>query len=151
MMTDSSTAVAPRLVLTRTFDVPAQRLYDAWTDPHALTQFLGPSPNRVTDVTVDARPGGTYSLVMIVESGERWRVRGTYRDVEPPHRLSMTWIWEEDDPTKEVHTLLTLEFIERGSKTELVLTHENFGSTESRDGHQKGWTQILDQLETYAR
>ena len=44
--------------------------------------------------------------------GERWNVRGTYREVRPPERLVMTWRWEEDKPEDEHDTLLTLEFNE---------------------------------------
>jgi uncharacterized protein YndB with AHSA1/START domain len=75
-------------------------------------------------------------------------VRGEYRDVQRPKRLSMTWRWEEDNPADEYDTLLTLEFLDRGGKTELVLTHEQFATAESRNNHKEGWTAILDQLES---
>ena len=63
----------------------------------------------------------------------------------------MTWLWEEDDPADEHETLLTLEFNEVGDETELVLTHERFASTESRDRHAEGWTAVLTQLEPVVR
>jgi uncharacterized protein YndB with AHSA1/START domain len=58
----------------------------------------------------------------------------------------MTWRWEEDKPEDEHDTLLTLEFRDLDGGTELVLTHEQFASEDSRDGHQKGWTAIMERL-----
>jgi hypothetical protein len=42
--------------------------------------------------------------------------------------------------------LVTLQFLARGKQTELILTHEKFASTESRDRHEQGWTGCLNAL-----
>jgi uncharacterized protein YndB with AHSA1/START domain len=42
--------------------------------------------------------------------------------------------------------LVTLEFRARGKQTALLLKHEQFASTESRDRHETGWSSCLDQL-----
>ena len=73
-------------------------------------------------------------------------VHGTYREVSPPERLSMTWRWHEDDSSQEHESLLTLDFNERAGQTELVLTHAQFADADSRDRHEHGWTLIVDQL-----
>jgi uncharacterized protein YndB with AHSA1/START domain len=136
----------PALVLRRVYAAPRRRVFDAWTKPELAVKFLGTGEVTVPEAQMDVRPGGTYKIVMLQPNGERWNVGGTYRDVRPPERLSMTWRWEEDKPEDEHETLLTLEFNEVDGGTELVLTHEQFASVESRDGHQKGWTAIMDQL-----
>lgn len=145
-MTQASATWVPALVLARIYDAPRERVYAAWTDPNLLITFLGPGNVKAGDIDMEVRIGGGYRLVMVQEDGERMPVRGVYRDVRPPERLSMTWVWEEDDPADEHETLLTLEFFDRGGKTELVLTHEQFARGESRTGHERGWTAILDQL-----
>lgn len=147
-MSEASTTVVPALVLSRIYNAPPERVYDAWTNPGAVGKFLGPNPVNVVDIQMDVRAGGKYSLVMVRPDGERLPVRGEYRDVQRPKRLSMTWRWEEDNPADEYDTLLTLQFLDRGGKTELVLTHEQFATAESRNNHQEGWTAILDQLES---
>ena len=136
----------PALVLRRTYNAPRQRVFDAWTKPELAVKFLGPGDVTVPEVEMDVRTGGTYRIVMLMPDGERMNVGGTYRDVRAPERLAMTWRWEEDDPADERDTLLTLEFNEVGAGTELVLTHEQLASVESRDRHAHGWGQILDQL-----
>jgi hypothetical protein len=36
-------------------------------------------------------------------------------------------------------SLVTVEFLQRGDRTELVLTHSRFATVESRDSHAQGW------------
>jgi uncharacterized protein YndB with AHSA1/START domain len=139
-------AAVPALVLRRTYAAPRQRVYDAWTKPELAEKVLGPGDVTVPEIEMDVRTGGTYRLVMLMPDGERMNVGGTYREVRAPERLSMTWRWEEDDPADELDTLLTLEFYEVAGGTELVLTHEQLASVESRDRHADGWGKILDQL-----
>jgi uncharacterized protein YndB with AHSA1/START domain len=58
----------------------------------------------------------------------------------------MTWRWEEGRPEDEHDTLLTVEFNDLDGGTELVLTHEQFASEDSRDRHQEGWAKIVEQF-----
>ena len=147
-MTDTRTPpVEPALVLRRVYPAPAQRVFDAWTKPELVVRFLGTGDVTVPEAQMDVRTGGTYTIVMRMPDGERWNVGGVYRDVSPPKRLCMTWRWEEDNPADEYDTLLTLEFNEVEGGTELVLTHEQFASVDSRDRHQEGWTKIMAQAE----
>jgi uncharacterized protein YndB with AHSA1/START domain/predicted enzyme related to lactoylglutathione lyase len=142
MPTDTSTG----LVLRRTYSVPRERLFVAWTTPRILQQFLGPADITVPEIQVDPRVGGSYRIVMRKPDGELLVVNGVYRELRAPERIVCTWSWEEDDPALENESLLTLEFIERGEKTELILTHEAFRDATQRDNHEHGWTAILHQL-----
>ena len=42
---------------------------------------------------------------------------------------------------------MTLEFLSRGTGTELVLTHEGFADEDARTHHEQGWTAILERLD----
>jgi uncharacterized protein YndB with AHSA1/START domain len=145
-MSETATPAVPALVLRRTYNAPRQRVFDAWTKPELVAKFFGPGDVTVPEIELDPRTGGTYRILMVMPDGERMNVGGTYRDVRPPERLSMTWRWEEDDPADEYDTLLTLEFNEVVGGTEVVLTHAQIASVESRDRHADGWGKILDQL-----
>ncbi len=145
-MTNQETAAVPALVLRRTYNAPRERVFAAWTTPDVAMRFFSPGDVKATDIQMDVKPGGAYTITMLTPEKERFVARGTYREVKAPERLVMTWRWEEDDPAEEHVTLLTLDFNERGGETELVLTHENLASVESRDRHEQGWTSIVDQL-----
>jgi uncharacterized protein YndB with AHSA1/START domain len=139
-------AIVPAIVLRRTYRAPRQRVFDAWTTPQLAAKFLGPGDVTVPEVEMDVRQGGTYRIVMLMPDGERYIAGGTYREVLAPERLSMTWRWEEDNPADEYDSLLSLEFNEVAGGTELVLTHEQLQSVESRDKHADGWGKILEEL-----
>lgn len=139
-------STVPALVIRRTYDVPPERVFQAWTTPELAKQFIGPNDVAAPEVDMDVRTGGTYRIVMQMTDGERWTVGGEYREVRPPHYLQMTWRWKEDDPSEERDTLLTLEFNPHDGGTEMILTHEQLASEESRAGHERGWEAIADQL-----
>ena len=62
------------------------------------------------------------------DEGAVHKVNGIYRVVDPPNKLVYTWQWEGDP----AETQVTLEFLSRGTGTELVLTHEGFADGDSR-------------------
>ncbi|HET7815591.1 MAG TPA: SRPBCC domain-containing protein [Candidatus Baltobacteraceae bacterium] len=141
-----TTSTAPSLLIRRTFDAPPKRLYEAFADPDQLLQVVCPVTAEVVESQADVRAGGTYRFVLKMEDGDLWTLRGEYRDVSPPNRLSMTWVWVEDDPKDEQNTLLTIDFNAAGSGTELVLRHECFVREESRNNHEHGWNECLDKI-----
>ena len=136
----------PALVIRRTFAASPQRVYDAWTTPGMLKQFMAPEDITVDDVELDLRTGGTFRIGFLKPDGEIWYAKGAYREISPARRLSMTWIWEEDEPSEERETLLTLEFQPLDGGTEFTLRHELLASEESRTGHERGWNSMLEKL-----
>ena len=148
-MTQTQHPSAVAVVLRRTFDAPCETVFDAWTKPEIMQQFLGPRQGGCRSVQSDFRVGGSYRIVMPGPDGTDWAVGGTYREISKPERVVCTWRWEEDDPSLEHDTLLTLEFHAKGTQTELVLTHENFKDAQSCEGHTEGWSIILDKYAEY--
>lgn len=138
----------PALVIRRVYNAAPERVYQAWTDPELAAKFLCPGDVTIAGIALDARAGGAYRIDMRHEDGEVWTVRGVYREVVPGRRLSMTWKWDEEHAADERETLLTIDLAPHGTGTELTLTHELFASEESRNNHQRGWTMILDNMET---
>jgi uncharacterized protein YndB with AHSA1/START domain len=145
-MNDTKATAPNGLELRRTYNASRARLFEAWTSPDLIRRFFSSDDATIADVTLDVRTGGTYRIAFRRPDGEELVAFGTYREVVPPERLSMTWSWEEDDPSLERQTLLTLEFHDRGGATELVLTHVNFRDEQQRDNHEHGWTGMLDRL-----
>jgi uncharacterized protein YndB with AHSA1/START domain len=141
-----STSLVPAVTLRRSYKAPRERVFAAWTKPEIAATFLGPEDVTVPEIQMDVRTGGSYRITMLRPDGEPWIVTGVYREVVAPERLSMTWRWQEDDPADEYDSLVTLEFNELGGETEVVLTHAQLASVESRDRHEGGWSAILDQL-----
>lgn len=114
------------------------RVYDAWTRADLLTRWYCPNPTWELKVQADVRVGGEY----VVEMGPHV-VRGTYLEVEPPHRLAFSWRWDgdNDEPTR-----VQVELSEVADGTRMLLTHSGFATSEDATNHQLGWEPELGRL-----
>ncbi len=147
-VTDRVEEFAEVLRLSRRFKAPREVVFRAFTDPAALAKWFGPEGMSVGNVKVDLRPGGAYSMAFNQADGGSHGLSGVYREISPPERLVMTWIWDHGD-LAGIETLVTIELAEAGDETELNLIHEKLPSQESLDLHSQGWTSTfncLDQL-----
>ncbi len=135
-------ADAEPLVVRRVLRVPRARVFAAWLDPALMTRWMCPGDTSHATVELDPRVGGKFRIVMHHGRGEadHW---GEYLVIEPPARLSFTWISAH---TERRPTVVTVELLERGADTELVLTHRRL-PPDQLDSHRKGWTDIVAKLE----
>ena len=119
--------LATTLEVRRTVAASRETVFQAWTDPEMLKKWWRVDAGWSTPIAeVDLRVGGAY------------------REVTPPEKLVFTWIWEGPEAAEE--TLVTVEFLDQGDHTEVILTHQNFADQNMRDEHQKGWGGCLTQL-----
>jgi uncharacterized protein YndB with AHSA1/START domain len=143
-MTDPS---APILVVRRRIEVPRERVFQAWLDSESLAQWMRPGDTTHTTVTVDPRVGGGFRIVMEGRPEGGVEHRGEYLAIEPPSLLSFTW---DSRHTGAGRSVVTIEFHERGSGTELVLTHRGLPPT-AIEPHRQGWTDIVRLLDDALR
>ena len=150
-MSEAATATDFTLTLERRLAAPRERVYKAWTDADEIRQWWALSGMTVGIADFDVRVGGRFRLGMRSREGNLYVVGGEYTEVDPPARLVDTWQWEEDGPGAEQVMRVTVEFLEDGDATRLVLTHEDFRDQEAAARHGAGWTNKLDCIEQYLR
>ena len=136
------------LVMTRVFDAPREKVFDAWVDGKQLSKWMGPQGVTANAEVAEGKVGGRYRIVMHIPTGDKPAVGGVYREIKRPERLVFTWTWETQHPggMSGHETLVTLTFRDVGGKTEMTMRHEGFESAESRDNHNQGWTGSFDKL-----
>jgi len=132
-----------KIVVRRTIAATVDELFDAWLDPDGLAQWMHPGSARPSTVTVDARVGGAFEIVMHHDSGPN-RHYGEYRVIERNRRLVFTW---HSHATHHTETLVTVEFQALDDGTEIVLTHERIPDHDAGLKHTNGWNKALDLLE----
>lgn len=142
-----------KLVVSREFDAPRELVWKAWTEPGQIKEWLRLVEDMsIESVKVDLRVGGKFRIQTKMTDGEFFTAAGTYLEVKTPERLVYTWDWEKDGGGTEFgelegrETQVTVEFRVGRKGTQLVLTHEKFASTESRDRHEGGWQNWLSKL-----
>lgn len=79
------------LTITRTFEAPRERVFDAWTRSDHVARWWGPSGFTVPEYENDLRPGGRYRACLRSPQGVDYRLQGTYREIARPHRLVFTF------------------------------------------------------------
>ena len=134
------------LTISRVLPASPQRVFEAWTKAEHLKQWSAPEGVAVASVEVDLRVGGRYRIHMEALDDKTFTATGTYREVDPPRRLSYTWRWEEADHDVG-ETLVTVDFNDLGGSTEVVLRHERFPNAEATADHEQGWGSCLNRLE----
>jgi uncharacterized protein YndB with AHSA1/START domain len=133
------------LRIERTFQAPAERVFEAWTSEEVMRRwFHGQHDWETPEAQVDLRVGGAVRVVMRdpvkeVDHGGG----GHYTEIDRPTRLAFTWTWDEDPR----ETLIELDFEEAEGATTVRFTHSGLRDEESVRSHEGGWTAALDNLE----
>ncbi|MGE5213888.1 MAG: SRPBCC family protein [Nitrospirota bacterium] len=146
---NEKTAEKTSLEIKRFINAPCARVYDAWSDPAQLREWFGPANVHTRNITADVRIGGKYRWDLTSPEGEEMSAFGEYKELVPGKKIVFTWQWDDDEAWENRTSVVTVELFERGSGTELQLTHERLPSEESRDRHKEGWTSLLDRLEQF--
>jgi uncharacterized protein YndB with AHSA1/START domain len=131
--------------IERTFAAPAEDVFDAWTNPEVMRRWLHPGPDWDTpEAEVERRVGGKVRVVMRKPDGTEVEAQGEYRLIDRPHRLVMTWVFD-DDPANE--QLIELSFTESEGATTVLLVNSGISTEERRDAQDWGWRGCFDALE----
>jgi uncharacterized protein YndB with AHSA1/START domain len=122
-----------------------------------VTQRIAASPSTVFSYLVepskfsawmgvgaelDPRPGGR---VRIDVDGEHIAA-GEFVEVEPPHRVVMTWGWENSDAVPPGSTTVEISLTPDGDATILRLRHLGLPSDDQRQSHRAGWNLYVGKL-----
>lgn len=135
--------------VTRTFDAPADLVFECHTKPEYLKKWLlGPPGWSMPTCDVDLRVGGRYRYLWRNDAGAgEFGVQGEFREIDRPHRIVHT----ESMDGVSGEALCTTTFDESGSKTRFSLTML-FESQEARDvalesGMTEGMSMSYDRME----
>jgi uncharacterized protein YndB with AHSA1/START domain len=139
-----TTATIQAVRVQRTLSATPERVFDAWLDPEALSQFMRPGTKRSTDAATDPRVGGLFLITMREEDGRVYPHAGEYLEIDRPRKLVFTWF---SKATALAKSTVTIELrAVTGGKTELTLTHVGMPQDEM-ENHNRGWTAIMDLLQ----
>ena len=156
----------PRFSISRHFNAPREKMWDAWTRPEQIQQWFGPKGSASDLIAFDFRPGGEWRGRMETADGHVMFSKFIFRDIDPPSRL--TWIHGFADeqgnrtrapfaPQFPLELLTTVRFAEDDGGTRIDLSWEPINATdEERDfftgmmaSMTGGWTGTFDQLDAY--
>jgi uncharacterized protein YndB with AHSA1/START domain len=147
------------VVIERSFDAPADLIWQMWTDPEHIKEWFGPAGATIPVAKTDVRVGGSRLVCMEVQTpaGRRsmW-FAGEYLQVVANQLLVYTEFISDENgnvihPSEigmsDGHPLTTevrVELTQSGGVTRMVMTHAGIPSDSPGAA---GWTMALDKLE----
>jgi uncharacterized protein YndB with AHSA1/START domain len=137
------------LVITRTFDAPAELVFSMWSDPEHFKNWMGPETFDCPVVEMDFRVGGSYRAMIRSDAhSDNW-FGGVYKEIEPYTRLVFTFVWDSGGPSDGVETIITILFRETDGKTEQIFHQAGILDVERRDSQLGGWSSAFNKLQAY--
>ncbi|MBI1890490.1 MAG: SRPBCC domain-containing protein [Burkholderiales bacterium] len=156
-----------KFVINRTFDAPLDLMFEMWTDPKHLSQWLAPTGFTMQFIRSDIRGGGSTFYFM---SGGNVKMygRAEYQKIQRPDYLVYTQQFCDEDENISRHPmapiwpetmLTTVQLAAEGpDKTRVTVTMEPYGAAtreeidtfgDAKAGMTQGWTGSFDKLEGY--
>lgn len=123
------------LVVTRRIAAAPSVVYTYLTDSVGWAQWQGIS------ATIEATPGGIFSMVM----GNGMNARGQFVELIPNERVVFTWGWIDYPGVPPGSSTVAIDLVGEGSSTVLTLTHRGLDPDELSI-HAAGWNHHLSRL-----
>ncbi|MGC7322332.1 SRPBCC family protein, partial [Mycobacteroides abscessus subsp. massiliense] len=130
------------ILITRSFDAPAALIFRALTEPELVTRWWGFEDAQWEVCEIDLRVGGTWRYVVRQpcesEPDREVAFHGEYRELDPPHRLVSTEVFE-GVPEGEAVVSTTLDEVDGVTTMRVLVQHT---CKEHRDGHVESGMEV---------
>ncbi|MBN9247201.1 MAG: SRPBCC domain-containing protein [Hyphomicrobium sp.] len=125
----------PSLTMVRRIESSAPDVFQAWTQPDLIAQWLAPGSCVVNAVSIDLREGGQYCIDGNDLMGEPYQISGCYCEIIESRRIVMTWSYSgAANGLKGPPSLVVADLRPLGdTATELTVTHEKIGTPFASD------------------
>lgn len=163
---NASTETANEFRISREFDVPREKLFQAWTNPEQLSKWMSPKGFSTIAATGEFKPGGTYHYGLRgpndMEMWGKWNIR----EINAPERL--VWVNSFSDEqggltrhpfsaTWPLEMLSTITMKGNNGKTTLELRWIPINASQeeidtfnaAHDGMNQGWSGTMEQLDAF--
>jgi uncharacterized protein YndB with AHSA1/START domain len=117
-------------------EAPPEVVFPYFTDAGLITEWLAKA------AVLEARPGGTFSVD--IRDGDA-KARGTFVEVDPPHRVVFTWGVPEEPTLPPGSSTVEVVLEADGDGTVVTLTHRGL-SDRWAESHLEGWTRFVGAL-----
>jgi uncharacterized protein YndB with AHSA1/START domain len=119
-------------------------VFDAWTSPEVMRRWFHCAHDWETPVAeVDLRVGGKVRVVMRRPDGSEAGGSGEYTLIDRPHRLAMTWAFDDEPANRQV---IELTFSESDGATTVAMVNSRISTERRRDAQHVGWDGCFDEL-----
>ena len=148
------------LKITRTFNAPLNKVWQAWTDDEQIKRWWGPNIFTCPYYKNDFRVGGKYLGAMRDPDGKDFWSTGTYLEIVPMHKLVMSDSFADEEGNVVPATYyemgsdfplamkVTVTLEEVDNKTKMTLVHSDVGNINDKvlKDMEQGWSESFDKM-----
>lgn len=137
------------LVFTRNLPASADEVYDAWTSPEVMRQWLAPGANVVIEIESDLRIGGAFLIRSQAPDGQVHTIRGLYRELTSARRIAMTWTYAGPiELLCAMETLLEIDLqADDTDHTTMTFTQSRLTTQDAATAFAGDWPSCFDKLQ----
>jgi uncharacterized protein YndB with AHSA1/START domain len=155
-------------VISREFDAPREKVWNAWTERERLLQWFGPKGFTMATANLDFRPGGMFHYCLSAPDGKEMWGKWMFREITAPEKIVLANSFSDKDGSLTrppfpgawpLQMLTETTFFERNSKTLLTLkwlpldavAQEIQTFDAARGSFTQGWNGTFEQLEEFLK
>lgn len=136
------------VVISRVFDAPRERVWQAQTNPDLVSRWWGPKDYEMIVEKLEARVGGKWRILHVDLQGKEHWFNGEYKELIELEKIVRTFVYEPY-PSDIMEESVLVEEVE-GNKTKLT-TVSRFPSLDALkgmvgSGMEQGATESLERL-----
>ena len=141
------TAEHGTFAITRTYPVPPDRVFAAWSSQDAKARWFGEPGGFNAALELDFRVGGSETNSGGPPDGPVYTYRATYKDIVPAERIVYEYSMTRNAALISV-SVTTVEFAAAVEGTTLRFTEQGvfLDGADTPDIREKGTNELLDQL-----
>lgn len=135
------------LTIKKTFNVPRETVWDAWTDPKHIVQWWAPKGMAIKVIQHEFKVGGKWKYSMPMPDGSEFVSEGIYSEIIVPEKIVTSADFKPMTEGVTIHVL----FEESGDKTNftfsIIHATEEYARQQEQMGFYNGWGSAFTRLE----
>jgi uncharacterized protein YndB with AHSA1/START domain len=142
------------IIVSREFDAPIEKVWQAYTDSSLLDQWWGPSPWRAETKRMNFKPGGYWLYAMVGPGGERHWARMNYIAIDHLKGYDIEDVFCDEDGNLNTDLPVSrgrMSFVKtvNGTRVDFKMIYASETDVQKivEMGFEQGITVCLDQLE----
>ena len=137
------------LTIRKTFNVPRETVWEAWTRPEHILQWWAPPQMKIIIVEHNFKVGGTWKYSAPMPDGSEFISEGVYTEIIAPEKIVTSASFR---PMTE-GVIIQVLFEEQGDKTDFTFSvihpTEEYCRQQEKMGFYNGWGSAFKRLEDF--
>jgi uncharacterized protein YndB with AHSA1/START domain len=147
-MEDANDLAKRVLTIKKTFNVPVEVVWEAWTQPEHIVKWWAPKGMSINVVKHDFKVGGTWKYTMPMPDGNEFTSEGVYSEIIKLKKIVTSANFRPMTEGVEMRSL----FEKDGDKTHFTFSvvhpTEEYRIQQEKMGFYNGWGSALTRLES---